>query len=83
MKKDELVQLLGNANEFKEGDLSVGVGTYDDAIREDAKQTLASVRLMVRLELDGWRLPEKVGQSGYRKPMNPFKLRKRPYTSEF
>lgn len=45
MKKEELIELLGNANEFKEGDLSVGVGTYDDAIRADAKQTLSRVRL--------------------------------------
>ena len=35
MKKEELIELLGNANEFKEGDLSVGVGTYDDADQED------------------------------------------------
>jgi ethanolamine ammonia-lyase large subunit len=46
LKKEELVQLLGNANEFKEGDLSVGVGTDDDVCRADAKQTLSRVRLI-------------------------------------
>ena len=45
MNKEELVQLLGYANEFKEGDLSIGVGTYDDSIRADAKQSLSRVRL--------------------------------------
>ena len=46
LKKEELVQLLGNANEFKEGDLSVGVGTDDEVCRADAKQTLSRVRLI-------------------------------------
>ena len=45
MTRNELIQLLGNANAFKEGDLSVGVGTTDDAIRADAKETLSRVRL--------------------------------------
>ena len=45
MKKEEFVQLLGNANEFKEGDLAIGAGTLDEAIRADARRTLSRVRL--------------------------------------
>ena len=45
MKKEEFVQILGNANEFKEGDVSIGVGTDDDAIRSDARQSLSQIRL--------------------------------------
>ena len=45
LKQNELIQLLGNANAFKEGDLSVGVGTTDAAVRADAKETLSRVRL--------------------------------------
>ena len=45
LKREELVQILGNANAFKEGDFSIGVGTDDDTIRADAKQSLSRVRL--------------------------------------
>ncbi len=45
MKKEEFVQLLGNANPFKEGDLTVGVGTLDEAERADARRSLSRVRL--------------------------------------
>jgi ethanolamine ammonia-lyase large subunit len=45
LKKEEFVQLMGNANEFKEGDLAIGVGTLDEASRADARHSLSRVRL--------------------------------------
>jgi ethanolamine ammonia-lyase large subunit len=38
-------QLLGAANEFKEGDLSVGVAAADDASRKHARTLLANTRV--------------------------------------
>jgi len=45
MNREELAQLLGCANERKEGDLSIGVGASDDATRAAAKHELERVRL--------------------------------------
>ena len=45
MNRNELIQLLGFANEFKDGDVAIGVGTTDEARREEARRELARVRL--------------------------------------
>ena len=45
MNRNELIQLLGFANEFKEGDLAIGVGTADEGRREEARRELGRVRL--------------------------------------
>ncbi|MBM4079041.1 MAG: ethanolamine ammonia-lyase [Planctomycetes bacterium] len=45
MNRHELIQLLGYANEFKEGDLAIGVGTADDKLRAAARRDLSRVRL--------------------------------------
>jgi len=42
---NELIQTLTLANEFKEGDLLVG-GTRDEQVREEAREALASLRLI-------------------------------------
>lgn len=39
------VQILGAANEFKEGDIAVGVAAADDASRQNARALLANTRL--------------------------------------
>ncbi len=52
-------------------------------ISGQASDVVREMEQMVEKELDGWKLPEKVGQSGYHKPMTPYKIRKRPYTSVF
>ena len=44
MKREELLQVLVKANEFKEGDLLVG-GTRDALERRDARELLSSLRL--------------------------------------
>ncbi len=44
MKREELLQILVKANEFKEGDMLVG-GTGDGIERSEARRALASVRL--------------------------------------
>ena len=44
MNRAELSLILALANEFKEGDLAVG-GTRDDAVRNEARLALASLRL--------------------------------------
>lgn len=45
MKRDELIQLLGCANEPKEGDLSIGVGAPDESRRAEAQRELKRLRL--------------------------------------
>lgn len=44
MNLNELTKTFALANEFKEGDLSVG-GTRDDQLRKEAREELASLRL--------------------------------------
>lgn len=44
MNLNELTRLLALANEFKEGDLSVG-GTRDDPLRAEAREELCSIRI--------------------------------------
>lgn len=44
MNRNELTRLFTLANEFKEGDLSVG-GTRDDQVRAEARDELASLRI--------------------------------------
>ena len=44
---------------------------------------IADMDKLLETELDGWKLPEKVGKTGYRNPMKPYKTKKRPYTSVF
>jgi ethanolamine ammonia-lyase large subunit len=44
MNLNELTRLFALANEFKEGDLSVG-GTRDDQLRAEAREELASLRI--------------------------------------
>ena len=65
MNREELTQLLGCANERKEGDLSIGVGATDDATRAAAKQELARVRLgdIRECDLVEDRLTERLGES--------------------
>ncbi|HTY20764.1 MAG TPA: ethanolamine ammonia-lyase subunit EutB, partial [Geobacteraceae bacterium] len=38
-------QVIGAANAFKEGDLTIGVGAKDDATRENARKLLANTRI--------------------------------------
>ncbi len=65
MDTEELVQLMGLANPFKQGDLAVGVGTTDDALRAEARRDLARVRLndIRSTELVADRLSELLGQA--------------------
>ena len=44
MRREELLQVLVRANEFKDGDLLVG-GTRDEAERREAREILSSLRL--------------------------------------
>src|SRR6185436_16554229 len=44
MNLNELTRTFALANEFKEGDLSVG-GTRDDQVRKEAREELASLRI--------------------------------------
>ena len=44
MNLNELTKTFALANEFKEGDLSVG-GTRDDQLRKEAREKLASLRI--------------------------------------
>ncbi len=45
MNRHELVQLLGLSNEFKEGDLAIGIGTADEAQRRSARRELGRIRM--------------------------------------
>ena len=38
-------QVIGAANDFKEGDLTIGVGTSDDATRKNAREILANTKI--------------------------------------
>lgn len=38
-------QVIGAANDFKEGDLTIGVGTSDDATRKNAREILANTTI--------------------------------------
>ena len=42
---DRYCQLLGAANEFKEGDLAIGVSAADDRSRQQARQLLANTQI--------------------------------------
>ena len=48
MNREHLAGILARANEFKEGDLTVG-GTRDDLERKEARLALSALRLAVLL----------------------------------
>ena len=52
MDREELIQLLGAANEFKEGDAAIGVAATGDAARRAAKRDLERARLADVLSVD-------------------------------
>ena len=53
-------------------------------IADQTPDVVAEMENLVKKELNGWTLPEKLGKTGYRNPWkSPYKVRKRPYTSVF